>query len=152
MADIVYELSKTEISELIKSALSARKFSYSPYSKFAVGSAVLCADGQIFTGCNIENSSYPVGICAERVALSKAISLGKQNFRAIVIVGSIDDNSEIEYCPPCGMCRQFLSEFCSMDFLVILARSQTEYKIFRLGDLLPETFKLNNVNSIKIKV
>lgn len=143
MADIVYELSKSEIAELIKSALSARGFSYSPYSKFAVGSAVLCADGMIFTGCNIESSSYPVGICAERVALSKAISSGKRDFRAITIVGGIVDNSEIEYCPPCGMCRQFLSEFCSANFVVILAKNQQEYKLYRLEDLLPETFKLS---------
>lgn len=139
---LMYKLSDKEISELIRVAFSARALSYSPYSNFAVGAAILCRDGEIYSGCNIENSSYPVGICAERVAISKAFSFGKRDFTAIAIVGGLSNDSKLEYCPPCGMCRQFLSEFCGSDFAVITAKSQAEYKLFRLGDLLPEAFSL----------
>ena len=100
----MYRLTDKEISDLIHTAFSVRKLSYSPYSRFAVGSALLCADGEIYSGCNIENSSYPVGICAERTAISKAISSDKRNFKAIAIVGGLVDNSDLEYCPPCGKC------------------------------------------------
>ena len=138
----MYKLSDKEIAKLILAAFSARTFSYSPYSNFAVGAAVLCSDGEIYNGCNIENSSYPVGICAERAAISKAFSFGKRDFKAIAIVGGLSNASKPEYCPPCGMCRQFLSEFCDSDFAVITAKSQAEYRLFRLGDLLPESFNL----------
>lgn len=127
----MYKLTNKEISDLIHTAFSIRKLSYSPYSKFAVGSALLCDDGEIYGGCNIENSSYPVGICAERTAISKAISSGKHNFKAITI---------LDYCPPCGMCRQFLSEFCDKDFVIILAKSLNEYKLIGFDEILPFPF------------
>ena len=88
------------ISELIEKALEAREKAYAPYSKFKVGAAVLTAGGKIYTGCNVENASYPVGICAERVAMSKAVADGETEFTVIAIVGSGEN-----YCMPCGMCR-----------------------------------------------
>lgn len=137
----MYTLTDKEISDLICAAFSVRKLSYSPYSGFSVGSAVLCDDGDIYSGCNIENSSYPVGICAERTAISKAVSSGKHDFKAIAIVGGISDNSILEYCQPCGMCRQFLSEFCDKDFVVILAKSQAEYKLISFDEIFPFPFE-----------
>lgn len=136
----MYKLTDKEISDLIHTAFSVRKLSYSPYSRFAVGSALLCNSGEIYSGCNIENSSYPVGICAERTAISKAISSSKRDFKAIAIVGGLVNNSNLEYCPPCGMCRQFLSEFCDKDFVVILAKSLNEYKLIGFDDILPFPF------------
>ena len=123
------------MKELIEKAFAAREKAYAPYSKFRVGAAVLTADGKIDTGCNVENASYPVGICAERVAMSKAVSDGERKFKAIVIVGSGAD-----YCTPCGMCRQFMAEFCKGDFKIISAKSPDDYKIFSLAELLPHTF------------
>lgn len=136
----MYRLTNKEISDLIHKAFSIRKLSYSPYSRFAVGSALLCDDGEIYGGCNIENSSYPVGICAERTAISKAISSGKRDFKAIAIVGGLVNNSDLEYCPPCGMCRQFLSEFCDKNFVIILAKSLNEYKLIGFDEILPFPF------------
>ena len=125
------------ISELIEKALEAREKAYAPYSKFKVGVAVLTAGGKIYTGCNVENASYPVGICAERVAMSKAVADGETEFTVIAIVGSGEN-----YCMPCGMCRQFMAEFCKEDFEIIVAKSVDDYKIMKIGELLPYTFDL----------
>ena len=125
------------ISELIEKALEAREKAYAPYSKFKVGVAVLTAGGKIYTGCNVENASYPVGICAERVAMSKAVADGEREFTVIAIVGSGEN-----YCMPCGMCRQFMAEFCKEDFEIIVAKSVDDYKIMKMGELLPYTFDL----------
>ena len=125
------------ISELIEKALEAREKAYAPYSKFKVGAAVLTAGGKIYTGCNVENASYPVGICAERVAMSKAVADGEREFTVIAIVGSGEN-----YCMPCGMCRQFMAEFCKEDFEIIVAKSVDDYKIMKMGELLPYTFDL----------
>ena len=125
------------ISELIEKALEAREKAYAPYSKFKVGVAVLTAGGKIYTGCNVENASYPVGICAERVAISKAVADGETEFIVIAIVGSGEN-----YCMPCGMCRQFMAEFCKEDFEIIVAKSVDDYKIMKMGELLPYTFDL----------
>ena len=125
--------------ELIEKALEARKKAYAPYSKFKVGAALLTKDGKIYTGCNVENVSYPVGICAERVAVSKAVADGERDFSAIAIVGS-----GIDYCMPCGMCRQFMAEFCRGDFDVIIAKSIDDHKIIKMSELLPHTFKMIN--------
>ena len=125
------------ISELIEKALEAREKAYAPYSKFKVGVAVLTAEGKIYTGCNVENASYPVGICAERVAMSKAVADGETEFTVIAIVGSGEN-----YCMPCGMCRQFMAEFCKEDFEIIVAKSVDDYKIMKMGELLPYTFDL----------
>ncbi len=131
------------IRDLISGALEVRKMAYAPYSRFAVGAAMLAENGEIFTGCNVENASYPVGSCAERTALTKAVSSGETHFRAIAVAGGTEppDAPELaRFCTPCGMCRQLLSEFCGPDFCVITARSVSEYKVMTLGELLPEAF------------
>ena len=122
---------------LIQEAIEAKKNSYSPYSNFAVGAALLCKDGKIYRGCNIENGAYPTSMCAERVALFKAVSEGERDFIGIAIVSSSG-----EITPPCGACRQALSEFVKGDFKVILAKNQDEYKTYDFAELLPLSFKL----------
>ena len=99
----------SQIQELVKTALSMRKMSYTPYSHFNVGAALLGADGKIYTGCNIENASYTPTNCAERTAFFKAISEGVRDFTAIAIAGGKEDATELDYCPPCGVCRQVMS-------------------------------------------
>ncbi|MPM82698.1 Cytidine deaminase [bioreactor metagenome] len=119
---------------LILHALNAKINAYAPYSHFKVGAALLCSDGTIYTGCNIENASYGATICAERVAIQKAVSDGKTDFSAIVITAGSD------YCSPCGICRQVMREFCERDFEVILAKSETDYVYYSLDQLLPFSF------------
>lgn len=133
-----------EISELITKALEAREFSYSPYSNFKVGAALETCEGVIYTGCNIENASYTPTICAERTAFSKAVSEGGVSFRRIAIVGGKGDD-KLDYCAPCGVCRQVMREFCDEEFQIILARSNDEYKIYTLKELLPESFGPDNL-------
>lgn len=129
---------------LIKEALKARKNAYTPYSKFNVGAALLTFDGKIYSGFNIENAAYSVCNCAERTALFRAVFDGYRKFKAIAVVGAkSEENGEVlsNYAPPCGMCRQALREFCDPnEFKVILAKSEDEFKIFTLNDLLPESF------------
>ncbi len=127
-------LSQTIINELINKAKSAMSNSYSPYSKFAVGSVLLTEDEKIFTGCNVENASFGATVCAERVALFNAISKGEKNFKAIAIISSSDD-----FCTPCGICRQCLIEF-SKDMLVICCNNKGEYKLHKINELLPSSF------------
>lgn len=133
-------------SELIKIALEARKKSYSPYSGFSVGAALLCKDGSVFTGCNIENSAFSPTNCAERTAFFKAVSEGEREFVKIVVVGgnSVDEAPQ-NYCPPCGVCRQVMKEFCSTDFEIIMAKSVDDYKIMTLSELLPASFDKREV-------
>lgn len=133
------------IKTLISTAISMTEKAYVPYSHFHVGAALLADDGtkegKIFTGCNIENAAYGPSNCAERTAVFKAVSEGYRDFTAIAVVGGL--NGEIkDFCPPCGVCRQVLAEFCDKDFKIILAKSPEEYKIFTLGELLPESFSL----------
>lgn len=130
------EIQKT----LINKALEMLKFSYTPYSNFKVGAALLCSDEKIFTGCNIENSSYGPSVCAERTAIFKAVSEGQKDFEAIAIVGGKDGKVE-DYCPPCGVCRQVMSEFCNPDFKIILYNGK-KMKTYKLKDLLPLSFTL----------
>lgn len=118
--------------DLIKKAREARESAYAPYSHFRVGAALLCADGSVCTGCNIENASFTPTVCAERVALFKAVSEGKHSFAAVAIAG---DSPE---CLPCGVCRQALSEFCEGDFEIILEDGSA----YTLSELLPRPFKL----------
>ena len=125
---------------LIKKAYEAREKAYSPYSSFKVGAAIMCADGSVYTGCNIENASYGSTLCAERVAMGKAISEGKRDLLAIAIVGSGND-----YCYPCGICRQVMSEFCKGDFKVILPLDNKETKEMSLKELLPCSFTDENM-------
>lgn len=136
-------MNKTVTSkELSLAAVEAMKRSYSPYSKFTVGAALLTKSGKIYTGANIENSSYTPTVCAERVAFFTALHNGESEFEAIAIVGGHSGNVE-GICAPCGVCRQVMSEFCSPDFKVILVKSNDgDYEETTLGELLPYTFKL----------
>ena len=126
-----------EYSRLIEQAINAQKNAYAPYSNFKVGAAVLCKNGKVFTGCNVENSSYPVSSCAERTTICKAVSEGEKDFVAIAIVGG--DLSE--YCFPCGMCRQLIVEF-NADMDVIVAKSTSDYQVYKASELLTHHFKL----------
>ena len=128
------------VQELIRQALEMRKMSYTPYSHFNVGAALLAANGTVYTGCNIENASLTPTNCAERTAFFKAVSDGVKDFKAIAVVGGPDGSDDLEYCPPCGVCRQVMSEFCDDDFQIIIARSETEYKIMTLPEILPFRF------------
>lgn len=132
--------------ELIKTATEMTKRSYVPYSHFHVGAALLDTNGKVWTGCNIENAAYGPSNCAERTAVFKAVSEGAHSFEAIAIVGGPEDeNGKVQiqdFCPPCGVCRQVLSEFCDRDFKIILANGKGEQKVFTLGELLPESFSL----------
>ena len=123
--------------KLIRAAMSAREMAYAPFSGFRVGAALLCGDGAVYTGCNIENSSYSPTLCAERCAAAKAISEGQRDFAAIAIVGS-----SLEPTTPCGVCRQFLYEFCDEAFPVICAKNETDYVETTLGELFPRGFRL----------
>ena len=124
---------------LIKEAEKARKSAYTPYSKFNVGAAILISDGKIFTGCNIENASFGLTVCAERVAVLKAISEGSTKFDAIAIVG--DTNRP---CSPCGACRQVISEF-GKDIKIIMSNLKGDIKIKKICELLPEAFSKNDL-------
>ncbi|WP_028263705.1 cytidine deaminase [Atopobium fossor] len=126
---------------LVAEAISARERAYVPYSHFAVGAALLDANGKIWHGCNIENASYTPTNCAERTAFFKAVSEGASNFVAIAIVGGAAGKPISDWCAPCGVCRQVMREFCSpQSFRVVLARTPDEYKAYSLADLLPEGF------------
>ena len=125
--------------KLVDEALEARRQAYSPYSNFCVGAALLCADGEIIRGANVENSSYGGTICAERSALCAAISQGKREFSAIAIVGAHKDQEIDAICAPCGICRQFISEFTERDFEVILFDGK-EIKAYTIEELLPASF------------
>ena len=129
-----------DIEYLIECALDARERAYAPYSHFKVGAALLAASGKVYQGCNIENASYTPTNCAERTAFFKAVSEGVKDFKAIAIAGGKEDATELDYCPPCGVCRQVMSEFCRDDFKIILVKSSTEYKEYTLTEILPERF------------
>lgn len=121
--------------DALKAAAAAMlERAYCPYSRFPVGAALECADGTVFTGCNIENAAYPAGLCAERCAMSQAVSAGRRDFVRIVIAGKSDD-----YCVPCGMCRQFMAEFAP-DLEVICLNGQGHALTLTLRQLLPYGF------------
>ena len=129
-------------STLIKKCLEARKGAYAPYSNFAVGAALLCADGKVYTGCNIENASFSPTICAERTAFFKAVSEGERAFEAIAICGAPAGEEPSAICPPCGVCRQVMQEFCGPDFRVILYGSEGRTKTYTLSEIMPLRFDL----------
>ncbi len=143
-------ISEEVIRGLILSAMAAREYAYAPYSGFAVGAALLATDvdaelmdvdlgGVVVTGCNLENASYPAGICAERTAFSKALSEGYRAFSAIAVIGGKEDDTKA--VSPCGICRQFMSEFTNPDtFYVIMASDCDHYKVRLLSELLPDSF------------
>ena len=122
--------------QLITAAKAALTNAYAPYSHFTVGAALLCADGTVYTGCNVENAAFSPTVCAERVAFFKAISDGKRAFTAIAVVNGKDTP-----CTPCGVCRQVMAEFCQPDFSVILEKDGAP-TAYRLADLLPHSFAL----------
>lgn len=136
------------MKELVKKAFEAREFSYSPYSNFKVGAALITKSGKIYTGCNIENASFTPTNCAERTAFFKAVSEGEKEFYAIAIVGGIEDvkQDEMKYCYPCGVCRQVMSEFCNIkNFKVILGKSEEDYKEYTLNEMLPFAFTQDHI-------
>jgi cytidine deaminase len=112
---------------------------YAPYSGYKVGAALLCKNGKLFTGCNIENASYTPTVCAERTAFFKAVSEGEREFEKIAVVGGKDGNVTDTFMP-CGVCRQVMTEFCKADFTVLVAKSADEYCSFTLEQLLPHSF------------
>lgn len=130
----------TDKKVLIQAALDSLKNSYAPYSQFNVAAAVLCASGKVYTGVNVENASYPAGICAERNAIFHAAACGEREITAIAIVGG-KGGVVSDYCTPCGVCRQVMREFADpKELTVIVAKSADDYKEFTLAQLLPESF------------
>ena len=131
---------------LIEQAIEARSFAYTPYSHFQVGAALLTKQGKVYKGCNIENAAYTPSNCAERTAIFKAVSEGEREFAAIAIVGSMEGESNTLPTGPCGMCRQVMAEFCSLDMPVIIAKSPADYITMTLGELLPLSFGPANLH------
>ena len=128
------------VEKLIDTAIEQLKFSYTPYSNFKVGAALLTKSGKIYTGCNIENASYTPTNCAERTAFFKAVSEGVRDFQAICIIGG-KDGKLTEYTAPCGVCRQVMMEFCDpKTFQIILAVDKERYEIYTLEELMPLGF------------
>lgn len=147
MATIISILALEEITkmindrELIHLAIAAADHAYVPYSHFCVGAALLCEDGTVYQGANIENAAYPVCHCAERTALVRAVFEGRQKFNKIAIVGKHEDAPRYGICAPCGVCRQALREFTDPDsFQVLLATSEEDYEVYSLSQLLPLGF------------
>ena len=133
------------VEKLIDTAIEQLKFSYTPYSNFKVGAALLTKSGKIYTGCNIENASYTPTNCAERTAFFKAVSEGVRDFQAICIVGG-KDGKLTEYTAPCGVCRQVMMEFCNpKTFQIILAIDAKHYDIYTLKEMLPKGFGPSNL-------
>ena len=129
-----------EYGYLIRSAIDMLAFSYAPYSHFKVGAALLAKNGKVYGGCNIENVAFSPTNCAERTAFFRAIAEGVREFDAIAIVGG-KDGVLTEYSPPCGVCRQVMQEFCNpSEFKIILAVSETNYKVYTLSEMLPLGF------------
>ena len=126
--------------ELLQLAIEARKKSYSPYSGFRVGAALLTKSGKVYDGCNIENAAYTPTNCAERTAIFKAVSEGEREFSAIAIVGG-----KAELCAPCGVCRQVIAEFCDPDFRIILG-TLDNIRVYTLAELLPLSFGKADLN------
>ena len=147
VADTIFKLIeenneiKEDINEvLVKAAIDATKYAYVPYSNFKVGAAILAENGTIYTGCNIENASYSPTNCAERTAIFKAVSEGVTKFKKIAVVGGPNGNLE-NYCPPCGVCRQVISEFADENFELILGTSENTYAVYNFfEEVLPLSF------------
>lgn len=134
-----------QIHLLIRTAISQLQYSYTPYSHFKVGAALLAKNGSIYTGCNIENAAYTPCNCAERTAFFKAVSEGVREFDAICVVGGTE-GVLTDYTAPCGVCRQVMIEFCNPEeFRIILAVDEENYQIFKLKELLPVSFGPGNL-------
>ena len=131
--------------EFIDLAIEARNNAYTPYSDFKVGAALLSKEGKVYKGCNIENAAYTPTNCAERTAFFKAVSEGVTDFKAIAIVGGYDKDG-LKFCPPCGVCRQVMMEFCESDkFRILLLDEDDEIKSYLLKDVLPFGFGPKNL-------
>lgn len=126
---------------LMALAEKARKLAYAPYSNFRVGCALLCKNGKVYTGVNIENAAFSPTNCAERTAIFKAVSEGETEFEAIAVCGGKNEKSD-EFCAPCGVCRQVMAEFCKADLKVFLGNVD-EVKEFTFGEILPLAFSLD---------
>lgn len=131
--------------ELCELALQAMNRSYSPYSRYKVGAALLCNSGKVYLGTNIENAAFTPTACAERVAFFKAISDGEREFLMIAVCGGKDGDAD-SFFPPCGVCRQVMAEFCARDFEVILCKRDGEYKKYALSEILPISFSAQNID------
>lgn len=130
--------------ELVRAAQEARAYAYAPYSGFRVGAALLTEDGTVYSGCNIENAAYSPSNCAERTAIFKAVSEGQRNFRGIAIVGGTEGC--LQMCPPCGVCRQVMMEFCNpQSFYILLGTDDGQIQRYTLGQLLPQGFGAENL-------
>ncbi|KAL1977708.1 hypothetical protein VTN31DRAFT_567 [Thermomyces dupontii] len=136
-------LSPTELTTLTTHAIEAKSKAYCPYSKFRVGAALLTTSGTIITGANVENASYPVGTCAERVAFGTAIVAGHRDFKALAVA----TDTKPPAASPCGMCRQFIREFTSADFPIYLIDTDGGYRVTTRGELLPDSFGPDNLLS-----
>ena len=126
-------------SELCSLALLAREKAYAPYSGYRVGAALLCENGKVYTGCNIENAAYTPTVCAERTAVFKAVSEGERDFVMLAVAGGSGENVEGIF-PPCGVCRQVLAEFCGPSFPVLAVTGEKTYVRYLLSELLPQAF------------
>lgn len=135
-----------ENKKLIDLAIEARKNSYCPYSNFAVGAALLCKNGKVYTGCNIENAAFGPGNCAERTAIFKAVSEGDRTFEKIAIAGSPKGKDITGPAHPCGVCRQVMQEFVNpAEFKILVAYDNENYKEYTLKELFPEGFGPDNL-------
>ncbi len=129
-----------EYGYLIRCAMDMLEYSYAPYSRFKVGAALLAKNGKVYGGCNIENVAFSPSNCAERTAFFRALAEGVREFEAIAVVGGKEGVLN-DYCPPCGVCRQVMLEFCDLsEFRIILAVSETDYKVYTLKELYPFGF------------
>lgn len=128
--------------DLINTAIESKKFAHAPYSNFKVGAAILTKSGKVYTGCNVECSSYGISLCAERTALVKAVSEGNKDIEKIAVVGGLGE--ELIYTTPCGACRQFLADFNkNMDVIMgFVEKDELKSKTMKLNELLPESFEL----------
>ena len=129
---------------LVQRALEARENAYCPYSGFAVGAALLCGDGTVYSGCNIECASLSPGNCAERTAFFRAVNDGQRSFAAIAVAGGPKGQAPDSFCAPCGVCRQVMREFCQPDFAVIMSDG-AQRRVMTLEELLPMAFGPDNL-------
>lgn len=136
-----------DVKKLIEEAILVRDNSYTPYSNYGVGAALLGTNGKIYKGCNVENATYTPTNCAERTAMFTAIADGQKEFVAIAVVGGRKDKGIEDYAFPCGVCRQVLREFCDpKNFKVIVAKSIDDYMVKNLEEFLPYSFSSDNLN------
>ena len=147
MNQMLDESIQKQMQQLVESALEARKFSYSPYSHFQVGAALLCKDGTVYTGCNIENAAFGPTNCAERTAFFKAVSEGKRDFVAIAIAGGPAGEEILDYAYPCGVCRQVMREFCDPQTFMLYFNDKGNIVTMTLAEMLPLGFGPSNLKS-----